>query len=377
MLTKIKFLFFMSLISLALNAQNDPYSLMDNNSYYNTFLKFKEKKDSFMRSKYRDIFLQASGTLYSQIGEYQKAADIFNRRNKEMGYIPDSLINIDLSGYGITQHDLDNLYNKYNVVMFNEAHHLSEHRAFVFSQLKNLKNLGYNQLALEALNQNDSNINKRKYPVKSTGFYINDPVFGNLIRKAIQFGFILIDYDSYGPEREKKQAENILHKYDPSKGKLVILGGYGHIAETGNYKMMGQYFKKMIKEDILSISQFSQYHIKPIFPNNTDFKFFMQKDTTEYFDYYIYAKPQISETNIPYWYDWMNFKTKPLKDIYSEPILFPTLVQILNINEKNAVPVYQYIIEKQENVYIAFPKTGDYILKIIDKNGEKEYKFHL
>ena len=73
----------------------------------------------------------------------------------------------------------------------------------------------------------------------------------------------------------------------------------------------------------------------------------------------------------------MNFKTKPLNEIYKETINYPTLIQIHNINEKDAVPVYQYLIEKEEDVLIAYPKEGEYILKIIDKSGESEYKIKL
>ena len=171
-----------------------------------------------------------------------------------MGYIPDILRKIDLSGYGIIQDSLNILYKRYNVTMFNEAHHMSQHRAFVYSQLEILKSFGYTQLALETLNEKDSFITDRKYPVKKTGFYTNDPVYGNLIRKALELGFTLIPYEEISKDREKGQATNIYNQYNPSKGKLIVYGGYGHISETGEYKMMGQHLKNMLNEDLLTIS---------------------------------------------------------------------------------------------------------------------------
>ena len=97
----------------------------------------------------------------------------------------------------------------------------------------------------------------------------------------------------------------------------------------------------------------------------------------KFFDYYFYANPKPSNKNIPYWYSWMNFKTKLLNEVYDKSINYPTLAELHNIKEKDAVPVYQYLIEKDEDVFIAYPKDGEYILKIIDKTGETEYKVKL
>lgn len=348
--------------------------------YFNAYVRFMKDKDIYIGSKYEETYLHELGTLYSLTGKYETANEYYTKWREKQGYIPDSLRKIDLSKNGITQTDLNELYSAYNVVMFNESHHFSRHRAFVYSQLESLKSLGFNQLALETLNENDTLLTKRKYPVKKTGFYTNDPVYGNLIRKALELGYTLIPYDSRNKEREKGQAENICKKYDPDKGKLIVYGGYGHTAQkpTGKITMMGQYFIEMIHEDILSISQFTQLSIQPVFPDSTKFDFFLQKDTSNYFDYYIYANPKPSKNNIPYWYNWMNFKSKALNELLNKPLNPPALIQILNINEPDAVPVYQYLIEDEaEDVYIAYPNEGEYILKIIDITGETEYKVNL
>lgn len=382
-LSKMKYnlLIIFILMSFISNSQvSNPSGILYNKMYFNAYLNFIENEDNYMGSKYENIYLNDFGTLYSFIGKYNKAIELYTLMNKKKGYIPDSLRQIDLTGNGINQDTLSELYKKYNVVMFNESHHFSQHRAFLYSQLEILKSLGYNQLALETLGEKDTMLHQRAYPVKKTGFYINDPVYGNLIRKALELGFTLISYDnSYNIfKREKEQAKSIFKQYMPVKGKLIVYAGYGHIAETGKFpKMMGQHLKKMLKEDVLSISQFTPYQLKPVFPDDTDYNFFMQKDPTNYIDYFLYAKPKPSNNNIPYWYNWMNFKTKPLNEIYNKPINYPILVQLHNINEIDAVPIYQYMIEKKEDVLIAYPKAGKYILKIIDKNRETEYKVKL
>ena len=274
----ILLLIFMSL-SFIINAQEDnPFSILYKNMYYNAYIELTENEEKFTGNNFEDSYLNALGFLQSFIGKYDKAIEYYTIRNKKKGYIPDSLKQIDLTGYGIVQDDLNDLYTKYNVAMFNESHHISQHRAFIYSQLEILKSLGYNQLALETLNDKDSTLYIRKYPAKQTGYYTNDPVYGNVIRKALETGFTLIPYDSYDTDREKGQADNIFKQYDPAKGKLIVYGGYGHIAETGEYKMMGQHLKNMLEEDVLSISQFTHYHIKPVFPEDSIHDFFLQKD---------------------------------------------------------------------------------------------------
>ncbi len=367
-----------TLLTINITAQNSsPFRIMDEETYFDAYLQLIEKKDEFMDSKYQGVYLQAFGTLCSQIGKHKGAIDYFIIRNKYMGFIPDTLRKIDLSDYGIKQDSLNILYNNYNVTMFNESHNISRHRAFIYSQLEILKSLGYTQLALETLNKKDSFITNRKYPVKKTGFYTNDPVYGNLIRKALELDFTLISYENISKRREKGQAENIYKHYDSSKGKLIVYGGYGHISETGEYKMMGQHLKNMLNEDLLTISQFTQFSVEPVFPSDSEFDFFLKKDDMKQFDYYFYAKPKPSDKNIPYWYSWMNFKTKRLNEIYNKPMTYPTLIQLHNINEKDAVPVFQYMIEKEEDVLIAYPTEGEYKLKIIDKTGETDNKINL
>jgi len=356
----------------------DFHRIFYDDMYFKAYTNFTEHESEYRKSNSDLAFLENMGVLNSFVGKYDKAIKYYTIIQKKRGFIPDSLRSIDLSGKGINQNYLNELYAKYNVVMFNESHHYSQHRAFLYSQLENLKSLGFTQLALETLNQNDTLLKIRKYPIKKTGFYTNDPVYGNVIRKALELGFILIPYDIYKKiGREKGEAKNIIKQYQPDKGKLFIYAGYGHISETGKWKMMGQYLHKMLKEDLLSISQFTDLSEKPEFPNNDNHTLFFKKDKSKQFDYNIYAKVKISKTNIPDWYSWMNFKTKLLKEIYNKSLNFPTLVQIFNINEKDAVPVYQYMIEKEGNVYIAYPKTGDYILKVIDKNGVHEYQIEL
>ncbi len=141
----------------------------------------------------------------------------------------------------------------------------------MYSRLSTLKGLGFNQLALEALNEKDTSIISRKYPISNypeliTGVYTKDSVHGNLIRKVLALGFELISYDTDDVRIEKDQARNILQHFDRLKGKLIVLGGYGHIEKM--FPMIGYHLQEGLDEELLSISQITPHPIQPLFPGN-------------------------------------------------------------------------------------------------------------
>jgi hypothetical protein len=356
--TVIIILLFLPIISYNQNL----FKILYDSLYFNAYSYLTENKDTFLNSDQRLSYYETISTFYSFVGQYQKAEKYFDIRNKEIGDIPEKKLDLHLASLEINQDTLNKLYRSYNVVMFNECHHLPQHRAFLYSQLKILKSLGYNQLALESLEITDDSLYIRKCPIKINGFYINEPVMNNLIRLAIELDFKLISYDEYCSNREYIQAKNLFDKYNQKEGKLIVLGGYGHISESNN--MMGQYFKEMINEDILSISQFNYYHINPIYPENFKNKLFLYPDQYKQFDYILYYKIEKSIDNIPNWYEWMNFEKIDLSTFFNFHISEPTLIQIFK--EESSIPIYQYLLEENQKIKIVIPEKGEYILKIIN-----------
>ncbi|KAA3632508.1 MAG: hypothetical protein DWQ02_14685, partial [Bacteroidetes bacterium] len=70
------------------------------------------------------------------------------------------------------------------VVIINEAHHSSLHRIFTRSLLQDLYDNGYKYFGLEALGNGrytDTLLNERKHPYQHSGYYTNNPQFGDLI----------------------------------------------------------------------------------------------------------------------------------------------------------------------------------------------------
>lgn len=79
--------------------------------------------------------------------------------------------------------------SNYDFVLINEAHYSSQHREFAASLLSALYHQhGFRYLAPEALSSKDSSLERRGYANIHTGYYIDDPSFGNMINEALRLG---------------------------------------------------------------------------------------------------------------------------------------------------------------------------------------------
>ncbi|MBO9204376.1 MULTISPECIES: hypothetical protein [Niastella] len=186
---------------------------------------------------------------------------------------------------------------KYRILLINEAHHRPEHRLFTKSLLKDLHKIGYNVFMAEGIKLKNG-IADIGYPISSDGVFINEPVYGSLIRYAKRIGYDVnayeydsgkknwddsikldkygsIKYINYEPRdsivllfdekglkqtiltsvRERAQAANILEviKRHPAS-RFVIHVGYGHLYESG--PMMATQLKELLQgEEMLTIDQ--------------------------------------------------------------------------------------------------------------------------
>jgi hypothetical protein len=148
------------------------------------------------------------------------------------------------------------------VVIFNEAHTYGQHRAFLRDILRGLYEKGFRHLALETLNPKD-NLNDRDYPLRTvSGFYSDEPTFGQMLREAKSIGFQLWSYENTLPSddfRELEQAKNLKKIMDkfPNE-KFLIWVGHGHIYESTeqmDFKMMASYLKKLTGINPYTIEQ--------------------------------------------------------------------------------------------------------------------------
>lgn len=371
---------------LAQNKPENPFSIVRDNSPVVAYEMLIDRNSQGNFQSQQSTYFQALGTLYSFTGKYAEAryyfgkSDSITHQKRRVNFEQlegNSSLNADTA---IVQ-----LAKNFNVIAFNEEHHIPMSRAIVCHYLPKLAKLGYKYLALEALDERDSLISKRGYPLHyKTGYYTDEPVFGLLIRQAIKLGYTLLPYefDDPGKDREEMQAKNIRKRYSADKGKMVVLAGYGHIREAMQPRFMGSFLKEYLNEDILTIkltgsadytNQIETSFTQPVlYAYNADYGF----------DYQYFVPPSYKTNtlnNIPSWY--VPLLGIPVREIdlkkefpkTYESIIPPCLVRLTNILEGDGVPVYQYLVtdKKLQKIALPFPELVDYKLTI--QMGKNEY----
>jgi hypothetical protein len=135
---------------------------------------------------------------------------------------------------------------KARVVVLNENHFEPRHRAFAFQLAKALKAVGYDAIAVEALNNlNDANaatentFSVHEGPVDlGSGLLTAEPAFARFLNLSKNAGFRLVAYEYSGngaekiSTREEAQA-TALSKYLKAfpQSKILVYVGYSHVAE--------------------------------------------------------------------------------------------------------------------------------------------------
>ncbi|HZP66673.1 MAG TPA: hypothetical protein VFB32_10210 [Rudaea sp.] len=149
-------------------------------------------------------------------------------------------------------------------VFFNEAHNEPITRSLTVELLAKLREQGYNYFAAETLYDTDHDLQKRGYPTPKSGFYVDEPIYGEMVRTALKLGYKVVPYDvenaGAGDAREKAGAEKLytqVFKKDPN-ARLVVNAGFAHVQKTGKYlggSSMGEFFRQISGIDPLTIEQ--------------------------------------------------------------------------------------------------------------------------
>ncbi len=140
--------------------------------------------------------------------------------------------------------EIKKILENHQIIIINEAHYSPQNRIFTTQLLKELFFKGYKTIFLEGLHPDkNKNLNKRKYALLTSGYYFNEPQYGNLVRTAIKKGYTVLPYEHDEDKNEKDylkrwysreegQADNILtFLKDNPKEKIIIHCGYGHLSE--------------------------------------------------------------------------------------------------------------------------------------------------
>lgn len=149
-------------------------------------------------------------------------------------------------------------------VFFNEAHSAPVTRTLTVQLLATLRTQGFTYFAAETLDTAQTDSLKRGYPSAKSGFYVNEPIYGEIVRSALRLGYKVIAYDAEdvgtGDAREKGGAQALydqVFKHDPN-ARLVVNAGFSHIQKSGIYlggSSMAEFFQKISGIEPLAIEQ--------------------------------------------------------------------------------------------------------------------------
>ena len=122
------------------------------------------------------------------------------------------------------------------VVMINEAFAKPIHRAFTISLLEDFYRQGFRYLALEMLNNFSS---QRLTSVgMHSGYYVCEPVAGELMRTALAIGYTLVPYEDTlagvhtANQRDSMQAVNLYKVLQQdSTAKILVHASFEHISK--------------------------------------------------------------------------------------------------------------------------------------------------
>lgn len=192
---------------------------------------------------------------YSRIGEYQAALAAWDRDvgGQRRLAAADSLAFLAYHAVSAREYILARAKTA-RLIIINEAHHNPRHRAFAASLLPGLARLGFTYFGAEGIMEVDSLLNTRKYPVLSSGFYVAEPCFGNLLRPATRAGYYLFGYDDHNGDSSAKeweiaQAHNIeqVMRAD-ANAKVIIYCGFAHVNEGPQGAFGGPAMAARLKE---------------------------------------------------------------------------------------------------------------------------------
>jgi hypothetical protein len=216
------------------------------------------------------------GSVYSQI-RAQKEAELGNHAaalrywdstrpaHNAVGELPPGTRSIDALAH------LTAVADTAQVIMINERHHAASDRLLTLNLLAPLYARGFRYLAAETFSGRDTTLTKRGYPQSGlTGNYIEEPVFGEVVREALRLGYTLVPYESSGrvadednltrqQRRDCGQAQNLrdrIFRQDPD-AKVLVHAGFAHIQETVSPRFypMAVYFTEMTGIDPVTVDQ--------------------------------------------------------------------------------------------------------------------------
>lgn len=253
----------------------------EQSNYLPRYVEQIRREKEYRASPTADSYLQARATSASILGDVREAITMYDEAQGIGKQPAKPLETSPLLGYVSTDAEtfLLKAADHNRVLMINEVHHQPQTRVLTTRLLRRLYDKGFRYLALETLNPpaDVAQAQKLKYPTAQTGTYTNEPVFGDMVRQALEIGYTLVPYEFDGDERrnedrmtrrnrrEIEEARNLKERIfdkDPN-AKVLVHAGYSHVSEkpqtldgdNDTWVFMAIRFKEMTGIDPFTVDQ--------------------------------------------------------------------------------------------------------------------------
>ncbi|XLZ68771.1 hypothetical protein ABT364_19785 [Massilia sp. SR12] len=272
------------------------------------------------------------------------------------------------------------------VVMLNEAHHVSHHRIFGLELASELRKVGFNYLAVEALTES-TKIQSNGYATTFdpiSGHYIRDPEFGHFLREAMALGYSLVAYEAKGfkseAEREKMQATNLARLLQAHpEARVLIYAGYGHIRKNKaeEHAYMGKILRDETGIDPFAIDQVggtsspyeqltdsvrkqlgSSLGTKSVVVKNRDGKYLSSASYQDQVDLTVFHPDEKLIFGRP---DWL-VKGRQMHIVEPNKIGLkrPVVIRAIRTGEKNGIPIDQIMLDEPTDNASLYLPPGEY-----------------
>jgi hypothetical protein len=212
----------------------------------------------------RDMSTQQLGTFASFLGDPAEAVRLFDTLADDT--LPPAIdtTRLDQARVADAVETIVAAADTARVIFINEAHHVAQTRVLTLALLAPLRAKGFTYLAAETFSPFDSSLNARDYPIRASGYYSNEPLFGEVIREARRLGYTLVPYEAINArsqdDRETGQATNLRDRIfrEHPDARVLVHAGYSHINESGvlaGAKPMAVRFRELTGIDPLTIDQ--------------------------------------------------------------------------------------------------------------------------
>jgi hypothetical protein len=380
----------------------DNFPEKNNSSYYINSIRFLLNLNDSLKSVSKIIYYPALCAQYSYVGACKQSEIIFSTELNVYRKYDDELITLD-------SYDTLNIYTFLNsipdsvkYIFFNENHARPQNRMTALNSLDILYKKGFRYLFCEALGNRDSLLNTLKYPIVKSGSYTIEPVFGNLLREAMNLGYTVMPYEDTiknsagklytNSSRETEQANNILNFISTHRdAKIIVLAGFMHIYESRKLGCMASIFKLKSGFNPLTIEQTEMTEYTGGSYSNDLFKLFRTKyrnklpvmlinNKTPFslspnnYDITIFPAKTEYMNERPDWLMTMSGNKEYKIDMNYWNIKDTCMIQAIIKNEdvEISVLVDQMLIENINLKYSLYLKHGSYIIRKINKEGTVE-----